>query len=83
VEPGGSLEDVFRQVARIKDRLSAALTIAKVNEENSTRTAEYKALAEKEHVDVSAIVKRMAKRNLENARIGDMVKDESGTWRRK
>lgn len=54
-----------------------------VDEENARRTAEYKALAERESADVSTITKRMARRNIDNARIGEMVKDESGTWRKK
>ncbi len=56
---------------------------AVVRDENSRRNAEYKALAEKERVDASVIAKRMAARNIENARVGEMLKDEGGSWRKK
>jgi uncharacterized protein YdbL (DUF1318 family) len=70
------------EVVQAADRGEKTLASV-VEEENAGRTAEYKALAEKEHVEVSVIVKRMAKRNFENARIGDMLKGEDGTWRKK
>jgi uncharacterized protein YdbL (DUF1318 family) len=53
-----------------------------VKEENRAREEEYKALARDENVDVETIVKRMVKRNFDNARIGDYLKDENG-WRKK
>jgi uncharacterized protein YdbL (DUF1318 family) len=70
------------EIVKDADRSDKTL-VAAVNEENVRRTAEYQALAEKERVDASVITKRMAERNLQNARIGDMVKDESGVWRKK
>lgn len=75
--PAGLVEAV-----RDADRADKALA-GVVDEENARRTAEYKALAEKEQADVQVIVQRMAKRNLENARVGDMVKDDKGAWRKK
>jgi uncharacterized protein YdbL (DUF1318 family) len=54
-----------------------------VEEENTRRAAEYKALAEKEKTDAASIAQRMGRRNIENARIGDMVKDKGGAWRKK
>jgi uncharacterized protein len=56
---------------------------AVVRDENATRSAEYKALAEKEHVDSSVIAARMAKRNFENAHTGEMLKETDGRWRKK
>ena len=69
----------FVQAADRSDTAAAGI----VDDENTTRAAEYTALAAKEHVDVAAIAKRMAKRNFDNARVGDMLKDENGSWRRK
>ncbi len=51
-------------------------------DENDARKAEYKALAEKEGVEVPVIVQRMTRRNYENARIGDMLKNDDGSWRK-
>ena len=70
------------EIVRTADRADSSL-IATVEEENARRTAEYKILAEKERVEFSVIAKRMAAKNLDNARIGDMVKDDSGAWRKK
>lgn len=72
----GTVEIV--QAADSSDGALAAL----VDEENSRRSAEYKAVADKERVDVSVVARRMGERNVLNARIGDMVKD-NGTWRKK
>jgi len=69
----------FVQAADRSDATAARL----LEEENTARTAEYRALADKERVEVSAIEMRMANRNFENARVGDMVKDDRGSWRRK
>lgn len=54
-----------------------------IKEENDARTDEYKRQAGKENVEVSVIARRMAERNFENARVGDMLKDEAGNWRQK
>lgn len=72
------LLDIVQEADRADTTLASL-----VSEENARRSAEYKLLADKEQVDPSAIAKRMAARNAENARIGDMIKDESGTWRKK
>lgn len=53
-----------------------------VNDENNARAAAYKAQAEKQRVDASAIAKQAAARNFENARVGEMLK-EGGSWRKK
>jgi uncharacterized protein YdbL (DUF1318 family) len=45
--------------------------------------AEYKAIAQREGSDPAAVAKRMGRRNLENALVGDMLKDDGGAWRRK
>lgn len=70
------------EIVKDSDKSDATLA-ATVEEENASRTAEFKALAEKERVEVAAIAKRLAKRNFDNARVGDMVKDEGGGWRKK
>lgn len=70
------------EIVQDADRSDGALA-GLVDEENARRTAEHKARAAEERVGVPVIVERAAKRNLENARIGDMVKDERGAWRRK
>jgi uncharacterized protein YdbL (DUF1318 family) len=75
--PGGLVEPV-----NPADSADAAIS-AVVKEENDARTAEYKALAEKERVDVAVVAERMAKRNHDNARIGDMLKNTDGSWRKK
>lgn len=68
----------------VDDKAPADEPVTKlVGDQNTARTAEYAALAAKEHVDAAAIAKRMAKRNFDNARVGDMLKDENGSWRRK
>ena len=54
-----------------------------VDEENAARTAEYKALAEKERVDAQAVARRTAQRNFGNARVGEWLKDTGGAWRKK
>ncbi|MBC7772841.1 MAG: DUF1318 domain-containing protein [Pyrinomonadaceae bacterium] len=74
---GGLLE--FIQAADSADKANAAL----VNAENDARNSEYKAIAEKEKSDVAAIVKKMAKRNFDNARVGEMLKQEDGSWKKK
>jgi uncharacterized protein YdbL (DUF1318 family) len=70
------------EIVKEADRADKAV-ITVVQEENARRAAEYKALAEKERVDVSAIGQRMGARNIAAARVGDMVKDKSGAWRKK
>lgn len=70
------------EIVQAADRADTTIK-ALVDEENASRTAEYRALAEKENVDISVIVKRMAKRTFDNARIGDRLKDENGSWRKK
>ncbi len=54
-----------------------------VSEENAARTAEYNAAARAEGIQPSAVATRTARRNFDNARAGDMLKDEGGTWRKK
>ena len=34
-------------------------------------------------LDAAVIAKKMAKRNFDNARIGDLLKDDGGSWRKK
>ncbi len=70
------------EIVNPADRADPAIS-AVVKEENDARTAEYKALAEKEGVDVTIVAERMAKRNYDNARIGDMLKQSDGSWRKK
>lgn len=67
------------EIVKPGDAEAAAL----VKEENDARAAEYKALADEERVEPSVIAQRTAKRNYENARIGDMLKNDDGTWRKK
>ncbi len=75
--PTGLLE-----IVKDADRSDAAVS-GVVDEENKARTAEFAAVAQREGTDVSAIVRRMADRNAANARIGDMVKDSGGSWKKK
>lgn len=70
------------EIVKPEDRSDKAVESV-VNEENAARAAEYKAMAAKERSSESAVATRMAKRNFENARIGDMLKDEGGSWRKK
>lgn len=56
---------------------------AAVKEENAARTVEYKAIAGAEKSSESAVAARMGKRNFDNARTGEMLKDEGGSWRKK
>jgi uncharacterized protein YdbL (DUF1318 family) len=56
---------------------------AVVKDENAARTAEYRAIAGKEGTGEAAVAARMGKRNIANARGGEMVKDEGGAWRKK
>lgn len=69
------------EFVKAADRADASAAL--VEEENAARTADYKAQAAAERVEVSVIAKRAAQRNFENARVGDMLKDEGGTWRKK
>lgn len=78
----GETPDGLIEVVKPEDRADAAIS-SLVKEENDVRSAEYRALAEKEGVEPSGVAKRMAKRNSENARIGDMLKNEDGTWKKK
>ena len=70
------------EIVQAADKADKSLAAA-VEEENARRTAEYKLLAEKEKPDSASIAKRAAARNIENARIGDMIKEDSGSWRKK
>ncbi len=72
----------FVEIVKIADRGDASIARL-VDEENAARTADYKALAERDHLDVSVVAKQASTRNIANARIGDMVKSESGSWQRK
>ncbi len=65
------------------DARSDPEVVAVVKEENDARTAEYRDLAAKENVQARVIAERTARRNFENARIGDMLKDKGGAWRKK
>lgn len=72
------------QVAIVQDADKSDRALASlVDEENARRAAEYKTLAQKEKSDAAAVARRAGARNIENARIGDMVKDEGGAWRKK
>lgn len=77
----GETSDGTIEIVKAEDRNDKTM-VNLVDEENKVRAEEYKKLAKDEKVDVSVIVKRMAKRNFENARIGDMLK-ENGNWRKK
>lgn len=71
-------------VEAVDDAAKADKVVARlIEEENKARTSSYAELAEKENVSADEIAKRMATRNTENARIGDMLKDASGAWRKK
>lgn len=63
------------------DRGDAGL-VAMVKEENDARQRDYRARAEREKTDAASVAQRAGKRNLENARVGDMLKDAS-VWRKK
>ncbi|MBC7835830.1 MAG: DUF1318 domain-containing protein [Phycisphaerales bacterium] len=77
-ETAGGLVEIVKD----GDRADKSL-IAVVEEENSRRNTEYSALAAKERVDAADIAKRVGQRNVQNARIGDMVKDDRGAWRKR
>jgi uncharacterized protein YdbL (DUF1318 family) len=78
----GETADGMVEVVKPEDRSDPAVA-SLVRDENAARTAEYKALADREHADPSVIAKRMAKRNVDNARVGEMLRDENGSWRKK
>ncbi len=75
--PAGLIE-----IVQSADRSDKSL-VATVEEENTRRSTEYKLLAEKEKTDAATIAQRAAARNIANARIGDMIKEDSGSWRKK
>lgn len=70
------------EIVQAADKADNSLA-ATVAEENARRAAEYKLLAEKEKTDSATIAQRAAARNIANARIGDMIKEDSGSWRKK
>lgn len=70
------------EIVQAADQSDRSL-VATVEEENARRTTEYKLLAEKEKTDAATIAQRAAARNIANARIGDMIKEDSGSWRKK
>jgi uncharacterized protein YdbL (DUF1318 family) len=78
----GETADGLVEIVQANDRSDRTLA-ALVEEENFRRNAEYKALAQKEQADASVIAKRIGRQHVDSARIGEMVKDDSGAWRKK
>ncbi|MCC6427220.1 MAG: DUF1318 domain-containing protein [Phycisphaerales bacterium] len=70
------------EIVQDADRGDSTLT-SLVERENARRNADYQSLAANESTSLADIQKRIAARNQRNARIGDMIKDESGNWRKK
>lgn len=54
-----------------------------VTQENAARNAEYAATAQRERTQPGEVATRMARRNVENAKVGEMIKDAKGAWQRK
>lgn len=77
-ETGAGLVEIVREA----DRADRSL-VSVVEAENARRTEEYAALAAKERSDAAAVAKRAGARNIANARVGEMVRDNGGAWRRK
>lgn len=77
----GETSDGMVEIVKPEDQNDREI-VALVTEENKAREEQYKTLARKEKVDVGKIVERMVKRNFDNARIGDMLKQD-GNWRKK
>ncbi len=77
-ETGAGLVEIVREA----DRADRSLMVV-VEAENARRTEEYAAIAAKERADAAAVAKRAGARNIANAKVGDMVRDDGGSWRRK
>jgi uncharacterized protein YdbL (DUF1318 family) len=59
-------------------------TIAKlISEENADRRELYKLIAAEEKTTADLVASRTAKRNYENARKGEFLKGEDGSWKKK
>lgn len=77
----GETEEGLVEAVRPDDGANSAFA-KDIQDENAARTAEYRAIAQKDRAEPDAVARRMGRLNIEAARVGEMVK-EGGRWRKK